>query len=186
MTTDTSLMSDRFRQAMQRLSASVCVLTTEHDGVRRGLTATAVCSLTADPAAVLVCINRGVGAHEPILQSKRIGVNVLSFAQKPIAERFAGMRGAVGEDRFSEGHWFTAKTGAPLLQDAVVAMDCTIAQSMTYHSHTILICAVEDVVLSHNIGALLYGNRGFHAMGTSLIDHSRPATDCPDLDAFCG
>ena len=38
-----------FRAAMRTVPGAVAVITAEHDGVRNGMTATAVCSVSAHP-----------------------------------------------------------------------------------------------------------------------------------------
>ena len=49
---------EQFRLAMRSLAGAVNIVSTAHSGHRYGLTATAVCSATADPPTVLVCLNR--------------------------------------------------------------------------------------------------------------------------------
>ena len=74
----TQLIAD-FKAGMQRLAAAPCVLTTIHQGVRRGLTATAVCSLTADPPTLIACINESAEAFAAMEQAGRLCVNVLKI-----------------------------------------------------------------------------------------------------------
>ena len=48
---------DEFRRAMRQVAGAVTVVTAcTPDGEWRGVTATAVCSLTADPPSVIACI----------------------------------------------------------------------------------------------------------------------------------
>lgn len=48
---------------MRRLGAACTVIASMKDGVRVGLTATAVCSVSAAPPRLLVCVNQKVRAH---------------------------------------------------------------------------------------------------------------------------
>ena len=183
MTPDARILRDSFRQAMQRLASTVCILTGGQPGAHRGLTATAVCSLTAEPPAVLVCINRSAGAHDAILGAGVVGVNLLSVTQLPLAERFAGMTGAVGKDRFAGADWVAGGTGAPLLRNALAALDCRIAASVPFHTHTVLLCRIEDLRLGEDSGPLLYGARAFRFLGDPV--RAAPAdTQHHDFDAF--
>ena len=50
-----------FKQAMRHLAGGVALVTTIHDGVRHGLTVTAVSSLTMEPPALLVSWLPAVG-----------------------------------------------------------------------------------------------------------------------------
>jgi flavin reductase (DIM6/NTAB) family NADH-FMN oxidoreductase RutF len=67
--------------AISQHVSSVCVITTEHNGQRFGLTATAVSSVTADPPRLLVCVNKSGMTHERILASQVFCVNVLAEEQ---------------------------------------------------------------------------------------------------------
>ena len=57
--------SDDFREGMRQLAAGVTIVTTSIGDQRIGLTATAVCSLSAEPPMLLACVNREAGAHDP-------------------------------------------------------------------------------------------------------------------------
>ena len=46
-----------FKEGMRHLAASVTVITVDHNGKKDGLTATATCSVSAEPPQLLVCVN---------------------------------------------------------------------------------------------------------------------------------
>lgn len=50
--------SNQFRAAMSRLGAAVNIITTDGVAGRHGMTASAVCSVSGEPATLLGCINR--------------------------------------------------------------------------------------------------------------------------------
>ena len=52
--------------------SSVCVIATLCEGERFGLTATAVASVSAAPARLLVCINKSGRAHDKILEFRAV------------------------------------------------------------------------------------------------------------------
>ena len=71
---------DQFKAGMRRLAASVNVITTRTpDGQRSGLTATAVCSVSATPPTLLVCVNRSGNSHAVLTSSGVFAVNVLAL-----------------------------------------------------------------------------------------------------------
>src|SRR5258705_14008963 len=84
-----SVEAERYRDAMRRVPAAVTIVTTQHDNEANGLTATAVCSVTADPPQVLVCVNREASAHSLIARSRRFVVNFLSEKHENRARRFS-------------------------------------------------------------------------------------------------
>jgi flavin reductase (NADH)/flavin reductase len=148
--------------AMRYLVAG-CSIIASSDGVERsGLTATAVCSVTADPPRLLVCINRDVRAHAVIADSGTLSVNLLAKDQEELAKRFAGMvKDIRGEDRFLEGRWNSGRLGAPILAGALASFDCRVVEAVPASTHTIFICEVLEVTADGRIGPLAFFNRAF-------------------------
>ena len=72
-----------FRACMRQVPGAVTVVTTVHEGTRGGLTATAVCSVSADPPQILVCVNRSSSAEAVIVAAGRFGVSFLSPTPSP-------------------------------------------------------------------------------------------------------
>lgn len=153
-----------FQSAMRYLAAGCSIIATADGGERMGLTVTAVCSVTADPAQLLVCVNRNVRAHDGIQNSGTVSVNVLSASQEALARRFAGMVENVrGEERFLEGNWSEGILGAPLLDDALAVFDCRVVETIAASTHTIFICEVMNALSPADAGAtpLVFFNRNF-------------------------
>jgi len=137
-----------FRAAMRRFSAACTIITTAIDGDRAGLTATAVCSLTADPASLLVCINRSTYAHGLIERAGALSVNVLARDQEQIARRFAGMvPGVAPETRFEEGQWIEGETGMPVLAGSMASFECRVRETLLANTHSIFICEVAAATI---------------------------------------
>jgi flavin reductase (DIM6/NTAB) family NADH-FMN oxidoreductase RutF len=143
--------------------ASVCVITTEVDGERFGMTATAVSSVSAEPPRLLVCVNKSGMTHEKIVAIGRFAVNVLAEGQDKVAMVFAGLHGLRG-DRFATGEWTTLRTGAPILVGASAAFDCVLAEVSQQSTHSVLFGDV--VATQHRVGqdTLLYGARRFRQL----------------------
>jgi flavin reductase (DIM6/NTAB) family NADH-FMN oxidoreductase RutF len=158
------ISADAFKQAMRRLAAGVTIVTTLHNKVRGGLTATAVCSLSADPPQLLVCVNRLAAAHTMISEGENLCVNLLAHTHQRLAGLFAGQTGVLGAERFNAGRWTTLKTGAPVLQDALASFDCIVSEKFASTTHTIFIGRVVDVRVRTNGGPLLYAGGSFAAI----------------------
>lgn len=131
---------DLFRSGMRRVSGTVSVVTTlGANGERRGVTATAFCSLSVDPPSLIACINREtwVGQLAPV--SGNFCINVLSDSQRDVAETFAGRSALAAGERFNVGDWTKAASGAPVLEDSIVSFDCTLDTAIDHATHVILI-----------------------------------------------
>lgn len=155
---------DQFRAAMARFPGAVTLVTARTEaGERRGITATAVCSVTADPPSVLVCLNRATGTCATVEATGLFAVNLLSEAQDALALRFAGQGGVSGEEKFGIGDWQAGENGLPVLQDATVALCCEVTESLVAGTHRIFIGRITG--LAHGAGdALLYGQSRFQRL----------------------
>ena len=153
--------SGDFKEGMRRLAASVCLITTARpDGGRNGLTATAVCSLSAQPPMLLCCLNRSSHSFGAVERAKVFCVNVLSLEDAAVAHHFSGDRSA--DEKFQVGQWGTAATGAPVLATALASFDCTLAQLVEAGSHAVLFGAVQAIGLAQGGGRpLLYAQGGY-------------------------
>ncbi len=159
--------AELFKQGMRQLVGAVTLITTKDATQRRGMTATAVCSLSAEPPSLLVCINRTAEAHDVILSGRCFCVNVLPYQQQSLAESFAGRDGSKGEARFQRGSWGSLVTGAPCLEDSLAAFDCALADTHELETHTIFI---GRVVAVHRMGGepLLYEGGHFKRLDPAI------------------
>ena len=144
-----------FKNGMRRLSGAVSIITTLNEGVPSGMTATAVCSLTADPPMLLVCVNKVATSHGPIKRSGRFTVNVLSADDIVVAQRFC-----VGDmdARFRVGEWARLSSGGLALCTALVTFDCVLMNGIPIETHSIFIGRVEEVVIRPERSPLVYIN----------------------------
>jgi len=144
-----------FRLAMRTLTSAVSILTTEHEGRRYGMTATAVTSLSMTPPSLLACVNISASIHSPLLARSRFCVNVLHANQSSVAEAFSGRRAA---DRFSAGEWGSDETLIPYLNDAQANVFCNVEASHVHGTHRIFIGRVLAIRVREQINPLLYQN----------------------------
>jgi flavin reductase len=157
----TSVDAAAFREAMSRLGAAVHVVTTAGPAGKTGFTATAVCSVSDQPATLLVCLNRRSNSAPLLSQNGVFCVNTLGAAESSLADRFAGRGGVQLEERFSVGEWMTLKTGSPVLTSAVVAFDCRTIEIKAVASHNVIFGAVQAVRLGPSGPALVYHDRAY-------------------------
>ena len=150
-----------FREAMSRLGAAVHIVTTAGLAGKSGFTATAVCSVSDQPATLLVCLNRSSGSAPLLAQNGVFCVNTLGAGEEKLADLFAGRTGVQRHERFATGEWITLRTGAPVLASAVVAFDCRTIEIKAVASHNVIFGVVEAVRLGPNGPALVYHERAY-------------------------
>lgn len=128
---------EALRAGMRRMASSVCVITViDADGQRHAMTATAVSSVSDEPASLLVCINKSARLHQLLHATGRFAVNVLPAGAADISITCAS--GEPGEARFVQGDWQNAFE-LPYLADAEAVFFCELAGQMTHGTHLIAI-----------------------------------------------
>lgn len=157
--------NDLFRTGMRKLAGAVNIITTTDDKGRRcGITATAVCSLSVEPPALVACVNRETSVGTVAPKSRIFCVNVLGHEQQHIADTFAGRTGLARDERFSCGVWQTLSTGAPALEGARVSFDCELIEVSEFSTHMILIGRVVHTRLGRTeTPPLVYGDGAYLA-----------------------
>ena len=168
--TDTAKFAADFKLGMRSLAGTVNIITCRHDGHAYGMTATAVCSATAEPPAVLVCINRGSTTHEAVAAADIFCVNVLRHEDRELSSLFSGAQ--KGEGRFQQEQWESLATGAPVLKNALVAFDCRVVDRMVHGTHTVFLGEVQQLLIGRKGKPLLYAD-GQYAKLASLA-HGDP------------
>ena len=148
--------SGDFRDAMRQLTGGISVITSGRGRDISGMTVTSVSSLSVDPPALIVSINRESSSWPLLKRYGFFGVNILTPDQIDIAERFTGKGGLKGADRFAGAGWMTRASGVPLLVGALAAIDCEVEDIVERHSHAIVIGRVLDVAVSARTAALAY------------------------------
>lgn len=163
---DTGGISARsYRALMRHQAGAVAIVATQAGNVRAGLTATAFSSLSDQPPMLLVCVQRKAGAHDLMVQSKVFSVNILAADQQAVAVRFSGNSGVRGDERFEGQAWGRLKTGAPVLDHALAALDCELIESHRFTTHTIFIGRVVDGITRSEAEPLLYFRGDYWNLG---------------------
>ena len=154
--------ADKHRYGMRHFAVGVSIITAGDEAQRAGLTATAVCSVTADPPRLVVFINKNVMADDLIRRAGALCVNVLAGDQEEVAKAFAGMiKDVQGEDRFRYGQWRKMLTGSPILEGALANFDCRVIRVFDESTHHAFVCEVLATSERDDGEALVYLNGAF-------------------------
>ncbi len=156
-----AISSEEYRDALRHFASGVTVVTIRAGEEIHGLTVSAFASVSPEPPLVLVVIDHRHKAHALLERPGAcFAVSMLSQDQVELSNRFAWTK---DEDRFGEGDWRRAATGAPVLADALAWLDCTVHARHAVGTHTIY---VGEAQASHAASdapslPLLYWNRGY-------------------------
>jgi flavin reductase len=151
-----------FLQAMAEAATCVTLVTTDGPAGRFGVTVSAFASVSADPPMLLACINRKSPAAAAIAANGGFCVNVLSAAQRYLADVFAGRSERFRPYDFGCADWQRAE-GGWRLSDSVASFDCAIDREVAAGTHQILIGRVLDThrAVQPAAGSLVYSRRAY-------------------------
>lgn len=140
-----TISAEDFKRALSRRATGVAIVTARSGDRIHGMTVSAFTEVSLEPPLVLVCADKASDTHGVIARSGRFAVNVLARGQGALADRFA-----VKKDehlRFAGVPWSEAATGAPLLDEALVGIDCRVAAAHDAGDHVIYVGRVEALRL---------------------------------------
>lgn len=173
-----------FRRALARLAGGVAIVTSRGaDGEPRGMTATAVCSVSLTPPLVLASLDLGANTTRAVRSSGVYALHFLGQEHLELAERFATDE----TDKFAGLRTSAGVTGAPLLDGVLAWCDCSVERAVEAGDHTLFIGRVEAVgvldeearPLVHYLGRYrsLGGERGHGTDGAAIPRAGRPPAD---------
>lgn len=157
-------VANAFKAAMRRFAASVSIVTISKGDTKAGITATAVSSLSMDPPALLVCVNRSASIHNDMCLGKAFCVNILNDEHADLSGAFGGRIPA--DERFSIGEWHWHDEMSPYLGDAQANVFCIVDEKIDYATHTIFIGKVESVRLNGEFRPLVFGDGQYFSIGS--------------------
>ncbi len=138
----TDLGPDRLKQAFAAVPTGVSVITTAGPDGPRGMTASAVCSVSVDPLLVLVCIDNRSETLRGILQNRTFAINVLRESHASVSTAFASRTPAA--DKFSMVD-YRLENGSAVLDDALVCVTCDLYDTTPGGDHTIVVGSVTGI-----------------------------------------
>lgn len=144
-----------FKDALKLWASGVTIVTaqTEKLGLK-GMTATSFSSVSVEPPQIQVCINQKTGTGAAVLEGKAFAVNILTAQQQQLSDQFASELSQ--QQRFAGIKWHPGTTGSPIIDDALVSIECMVAQQIQAGTHWVIIGKVQNVVVGSGEPLLYY------------------------------
>lgn len=162
--TTSTIDRDSFRDAMSRFASAVHLVTTDGPAGRRGVTVSSACSVSDEPATLLVCLNTSSPANDRFENNGNFAVNLLAEDNEAIARAFAGEGQLDPDARFAKGEWEVLQTGAPLLVSSLAGFDCRILEAKIVATHRVLIGEVVAIRTGSKSPSLVYLDRTYRSL----------------------
>jgi flavin reductase (DIM6/NTAB) family NADH-FMN oxidoreductase RutF len=112
------------------------VTTLDQDQQPKGLTSNALCSVSAEPPLLLVCVDKNSNTLPALRHTKKFVVNYLSAGRGDLSNLFASKE----PDKFNGISWRPANNGMPWLHaDSIAYAECNVAQELDAGDHIIFL-----------------------------------------------
>ena len=135
------ISNEEFRRAMSHFASGVTVITTRDTaGAQHGITVSAFCSLSEEPPLVLACINKATGSHYAFIERGAFVVHILGEHQRHISEQFAEPQ----LDKFAGMPLLETESGLPVIEGALVTLECSLVHPYDGGDHSILVGKIES------------------------------------------
>jgi flavin reductase (DIM6/NTAB) family NADH-FMN oxidoreductase RutF len=130
-----------FFAIMGAFPTGVTIVTTmDEEGKPRGLTSNAVCSVSAEPPLMLVCVDKRSNTLPALQHTKKWTVNFLVSGRGELSNLFASKE----PDKFTDVSWQPGGNGMPWLHtDTIAHAECSTQQEIDAGDHVILLGLVE-------------------------------------------
>lgn len=133
---------DDFRHAVSQYATGVVIVAGVENGSLVGFAAQSFVSLSLDPPLVLFCPQKTSTSWPRIRARSNYGISILSAEHKAISEEFAVI-GAVPDVT-----WIPSEnSGVPILEEGIAFLDCSLNAEYSAGDHTIVVSAVNNVLV---------------------------------------
>jgi flavin reductase len=164
-TKDASRLSSLFREGFRRQAATVSILTyRDRGGQPCGMTATSVCSLSAAPPSLVVCVNRSAKTYDDVRRQGCFGIDFLAESQEELST-FCSKTGA---EKHLSAAWLLEDqvSTAPVLREALAHFDCQVTGAQDAFTHAIIVGKICDIWLNPlRTSPLLYFDGSYYRLG---------------------
>lgn len=136
-----AISKEEFRAALSRFPSGVTVVTTkDSDGRLHGITVSAFASVSLEPPMILVCIDKNAGSHDAFQETGAFVVHILAEDSEHHSNRFASH----SPDKFDGVEYRNGIAEIPILENALVALECRLAHAHEGGDHTIFVGEIQN------------------------------------------
>ncbi len=153
-----AISADEFRAAMGAWPSGVTIITARAGDRIHGMTVSDFSGASLDPPLALVCASKTSHTTSMIQEGENFGVNVLRVEQDGLSNKFASKKDEWS--RFDDVETFETKTGAPLIADALVNLDCRLVAVHDAGDHLLCVGEIESAKVNEG-QPLLYFKGGY-------------------------
>ncbi len=148
---------ESFRACLRRWATGVTIVSARVGDAVHGMTVSDFSGASLSPPLVTVCANRQSTTTKMIAEGGCFGVSVLAADQQDLSNHFASSK--TEGSRFVDVAYGTAETGAPLIDGAIVRLDCRLESTYEAGDHVIYLGEILWAEHSEGHPLLYWGGR---------------------------
>lgn len=154
-----------FRDVIRHLASGVTIITSSLAGEPVGLTATAVCSVSATPPLLLVSLTTASRTAQGVSETGKFAVHLLPHRGRRYAEQFASRGSHFDGVPFSRH----SQSEVPVLSDVLGWFICTVEHAIPAADHMLFVGRVLECELTDRApDPLLYFDRGYRKLAAGV------------------
>jgi flavin reductase (DIM6/NTAB) family NADH-FMN oxidoreductase RutF len=171
---------EAFFEVMASFPTGVAIVTTvADDGAPRGLTTTAVCSVSAKPPTILVCVDLGSRTLAALRATRAFVVNFMGEGRSELCLLFASK----AEDKFARVTWQPTRAGLPVLHEDVLAWaECSTLHELEVGDHVLLVAQVDDGGVHPELESPLMYYRRSWGVWSPVHESAQPDVSIPAIE----
>jgi len=163
-----------FRKVLGQFASGVTIVTTAHEGVLFGMTASSFASVSLDPPLVLFCADKRARTGAAVGSAGMFAVNILDEHQRDIAELFAAKDTDKRRSDKLSAIGRSATTGAHVLDCALAWLDCRVDRSIDAGDHIIYVgLVVASAVRGEASAPLVYWHGNYRHVEAETTERPR-------------
>ncbi|HVL27861.1 MAG TPA: flavin reductase family protein [Acidimicrobiales bacterium] len=147
----------RFRSVLGHFATGVTVVAGVDGGEPLGLSVNSFTSVSLDPPLVAFCAARSSSTWPRLRSVGAFTVNVLAQHQEYLSRRFA----ARDRDKFRGLRWWAAPSGAPVIDEVLAWIDCTLEAEYGAGDHMIVVGRVQELDVAVEGRPLIFYRGGY-------------------------
>jgi len=156
--TSSDIDSATFRHVLGHYPTGVCVVTAlEEDQTPIGMVVGSFTSVSLDPPLIAFFPDQKSTSWPRIEKARQFCVNVLAGDQHLLCRQFA----TAGSEKFTGVAHRASNNGAPILEDAVAWIDCSLAGVHEFGDHYMALGRVDNLGVGRSCSPLLFFQGGF-------------------------
>jgi 3-hydroxy-9,10-secoandrosta-1,3,5(10)-triene-9,17-dione monooxygenase reductase component len=146
-----------FRTVLGHYATGVTVVTAMEGNEPVGMACNSFTSVSLDPPLVLFCAAKSSTTWVRIQPARRFAVNILEEDDEQLCRLFA----TKGADRFQHLQWTPARTGSPIINEALAFIDCEVEAEYDAGDHIIVVGRVIELGYASEGKPLLFYRGGY-------------------------